>query len=62
MADKMDEFSNEFAKSFILELCDGKANFLDSKNILWKFVNGEWIGKPCVFINGTKTVWAEDIK
>lgn len=26
-----------------------KSSFLDSKNIIWKHINGEWIGKRSVW-------------
>lgn len=36
--------------------------FLDSENILWKFHNGEWIGKRSVWTFDFRASWLEDVK
>lgn len=39
---------------------ENKYNFLDSNNILWKWVNNEWIGKRSVYTFDLKACWLED--
>ena len=34
---------------------------LDKNNILWKYINNEWIGKRSVFTHDFRTVWLEDV-
>ncbi len=53
--------TNLFAKSLI-ELLDteNRYSFLNKDNILWKFVEGEWIGKQAIFI-GTEVKWQDEL-
>ena len=39
---------------------ENKYNFLDSNNILWKWVNDEWIGKRSVYTFDLRACWLED--
>ena len=34
--------------------------FLDSSNIVWKSINGEWIGKRSVWTFDFRSCWLED--
>jgi hypothetical protein len=36
------------------------ASFLDSKNIVWKKINNEWIGKRSVWTFDFRACWLED--
>ena len=35
--------------------------FHDDKNILWKNINGEWIGKRGIYLKSLRVVWKEQI-
>tara|TARA_R110000772_G_scaffold148307_2_gene258902 strand:- start:5521 stop:5745 length:225 start_codon:yes stop_codon:yes gene_type:complete len=35
--------------------------FLDSNNILWKDIKGEWIGKRAIYLKSLRAVWKESI-
>jgi len=35
---------------------------LDNKNILWKNIKGEWIGKRGIYLKSLRAVWKEQIK
>jgi hypothetical protein len=35
-------------------------SFLDKNNIIWKMVNGEWIGKRSVWTKDRRGCWLED--
>ena len=37
-----------------------KLSFLDSNNIVWKFVDNQWIGKRSVWTFDFRTCWLED--
>lgn len=45
---------------FICKTLDEKASFLDKNNIVWKVVNGEWIGKRSVWTFDFRSCWLED--
>ena len=51
--------SNNFSK-VICKVYGGC--FLDEKNILWKWVNDEWIGKRSVYTNDLKAKWIEEVE
>jgi hypothetical protein len=36
--------------------------FLDKDNIFYRKIDGEWIGKPVVWITPYKAGWAEDLE
>lgn len=36
------------------------SSFLDSKNIVWKHINGEWIGKRSVWTFDFRACWLEE--
>lgn len=50
--------ANQWAKSFVLKY---GGEFLDSDSILWKIVDGEWIGKKAVQMKDLSIRWPEDI-
>lgn len=53
---------NEFAKKYCEQF--SKASFLDSNMILWKWINGEWIGKPAIKdknYKGHRYIWEDEI-
>jgi len=37
------------------------STFLDSDKILWKLIDGEWIGKRSVYMKDLSCKWLEDI-
>lgn len=37
-----------------------KSQLLDKNNILWKFINNEWIGKRSVYTKDLRSCWLED--
>jgi hypothetical protein len=50
----------EIAK-IICEVTNGC--FLDGKtNILWKWIDNNWIGKPAIYTKNFRHVWMENIK
>ena len=52
-------YSN-FIGEIISKELDGKSLFLDKNNIVWKIVNGEWIGKRSVLTLDFRSCWLED--
>lgn len=46
----------EIADLFEAQCC------LDNENILWKKIDGEWIGKPGIQLKNLGWVWFEDAK
>ena len=36
--------------------------FLDNKNILWKTIDGGWVGKRGIYLKSLRAVWKEEIK
>jgi hypothetical protein len=53
----MDITSNVFSEC-IIRIYGGE--FLDKNNILWKVVNGQWIGKRSVWTKDWRACWLED--
>lgn len=48
---------------FIKLICsDTKNSYLDKNNILYKYVNGKFIGKRSVFTTEYKSCWIEETK
>ena len=39
---------------------ENKFTFLDSNNIVWKWIDGEWIGKRSVYTFDLRVCWLED--
>ena len=39
---------------------DNNSSFLDSNNIVWKWINNEWIGKRAVQTFDLRTCWLEE--
>lgn len=54
---QMTNIQNSIAKS-IVETFGGC--YLDSNNISWKIINGEWIGKRSVWTYDYRACWLED--
>ena len=54
--------NSNFIASILCKLDKEKFSFLDSKNILWKWINDEWIGKRSVYTFDCKASWLEDVK
>jgi len=54
-------FSNFVGKSLVKKV-GGKACYLDSNKILWKFINSEWKGKRSVWTQDFRACWLEDIR
>ncbi len=53
--------NNSLAK-LICNECGEGASFLDSDFILWKFINGEWVGKKAIKDpnhKGHKYIWEQ---
>lgn len=44
----------------ICKTLNDKASFLDQNNIVWKMINGEWIGKRSVWTLDRRACWLED--
>lgn len=53
----MSELSNKIAAAIVSE---HGGCFLDKNNILWKLINGEWIGKRSVWTFDFRACWIED--
>lgn len=51
--------SNSIAEAVISGL-GGSGCFMDKNNIVWKFVNGEWVGKRSVWTFDRRSCWLED--
>jgi hypothetical protein len=51
--------SNILSESIIRTLND-KACFLDKNNIVWKVIDGKWIGKRSVWTFDFRACWLED--
>lgn len=49
-------FSNIIGETLSRKL-KGKCSFLDKKNILWRIVNNEWIGKRSVWTKDFRACW-----
>lgn len=52
--------NNTFGEAIVRILKDEKASMLDSNNILWKLVDGEWMGKRSVWTKSNSACWIED--
>lgn len=50
--------SNILAEAIIIAL--GRGSFLDSNNIGWKIVDGNWIGKRTVWTFNNRGCWLEE--
>lgn len=50
--------TTNFAAQEITSINGG--SFLDANNILWKYVNGNWIGKRSVFTFDFRSCWLEN--
>jgi hypothetical protein len=49
--------TNQFSEIVIRET---KGTFLDGNNILWKIIDGKWIGKRSVWTYDFRVCWIED--
>lgn len=49
---------SNFIGEYFARVCGSQ--FLDNKNILWKLIEEEWIGKRSVFTHDCKACWIED--
>ncbi len=64
MSNTLDIDSNKLAKIICADYPETKPSFLDNNNILWKMVDGDWIGKPVVKDpnhKGHRYIWEEEI-
>ena len=51
-------YSNRLAEIIVRD--NPRCSFLDKNNILWKIINGEWIGKRSVWTKDRAACWLED--
>jgi hypothetical protein len=51
--------TNILCESFVKRLGDS-SSMLDGNNIVWKFINNEWIGKRSVWTFDFSACWLED--
>lgn len=58
----MSESTNMLGEVICRESPELNPSFLDSDNILWKVVDGEWIGKRSVFTHDFRACWLEECK
>lgn len=57
--DKTNVITNNLFASIISKKNEN-TSFLDSKNIVWKWINNKWIGKRSVWTFDFRACWLED--
>ena len=53
--------NNIFAEDLCRHNQKSKPSYLDSNNVLWKVVNGVWVGKRSVQTKDLAVSWVDDI-
>ena len=54
------EFSNKIGEITVRYFSDLKVSMLDGNNLVWKIVDGIWIGKRSVYTFDRRALWLED--
>ena len=55
-----DKVSNRIGEAIVRSFPDIKGGMLDGNNVVWKVVDGEWIGKRSVWTFDRRACWLED--
>lgn len=56
----MNNESHIIGETIIKAFPEIKGSMLDADNILWRFIDGKFIGKRSVQLNNKKVCWLED--